>query len=381
MNKEVSQFQEELKARGWDVQRTAGDHFKYTHRASGDFIFGASTPSDHRSITIERTRANRIERAWSGEDQLPKVEGERREKARPRTRVSNGGRVEYGIDPRDPWPNLPTLFTVEATVQNDGKFVKMTFPGDFIGHRFYITGSPNKRGLSISLDKEAHEMLRGYQDDESYAVVESGFLSGVRPTGRSHWNARRSGGEVFVGTLFDYLTTSYQRNEPTPGEITPYRAPRVSSERPTPTTRSAEAVEAKPRLPVPTTNTTEKEKNMNATPQRATLTAVRNDVECDTTLLRELVEGGKAMSELARQLGYTSGQAVSNWIKDGAMPVVAWRLLQLQERQGSRPMSDEDRIRTSIMAINDAVRHKNMKLQIKSDGTLGATVVTEVSYG
>lgn len=354
MNKEVAQFQKELRLRGWSIQKTNGGHFRYTH-PSGQFVFGSSTPSDSRSISNERARAERIERGLSQPPQ--KIEGQRREK-KVRSRLSQGRMIEYETDPRDPWPNLPNMFHVEAHLQNSGNDIKIVLPGDFAGVRFFLKGEQDRRILELTLDPLGHEIVRGWGDDNAIALLSSRFLQKVKSQGYCVTVARRQGKHLAITTLLDYLS----KDEPSTTKT--YRAPRPNVAKPTPIT---------------TTRRLEEETMM--TPQPILKLARTDDVEGDILLLKELIDEGRPMSTIADQLGYAAGQVIKTWVDKGNMPLVAWRLLHSQERPGSRPMSDEERIKAAFGTINDAVRHKNMKLSVKPDGTLGAVIVTEIAYG
>src|SRR5690606_279838 len=100
MKKDVKDFQDELRDRGWSVEYTNGGHYKYTYK-NGDFFFGSSTPSDTRSVMNERMRAKRIERKAGGLAVVPKEKNvEERVKIKPKSRMHNGQKIEYGTDPR-----------------------------------------------------------------------------------------------------------------------------------------------------------------------------------------------------------------------------------------------------------------------------------------
>lgn len=50
-----------MKERGWDHEITKGNHLKFIHKDSGEFIICASSASDHRATKNMLAMARRVE--------------------------------------------------------------------------------------------------------------------------------------------------------------------------------------------------------------------------------------------------------------------------------------------------------------------------------
>lgn len=60
----------EMKERGWTCETTRGNHLKFTHIPSGEFVHHSCTPSDHRGLKNMMARVKRIEREFEEKQQL-----------------------------------------------------------------------------------------------------------------------------------------------------------------------------------------------------------------------------------------------------------------------------------------------------------------------
>lgn len=50
-----------MKVRGWTYEITSGNHLKFTHEASKEFIICASSASDHRAMKNMLAMVRRVE--------------------------------------------------------------------------------------------------------------------------------------------------------------------------------------------------------------------------------------------------------------------------------------------------------------------------------
>lgn len=65
--REINQLIKQKRQEGWEVTATKGGHWKFTYKATGDFFFAASTPSDYRAIYKVESDIKRIERKYEME--------------------------------------------------------------------------------------------------------------------------------------------------------------------------------------------------------------------------------------------------------------------------------------------------------------------------
>lgn len=60
MSKQLRQIMKAAAKRGWEIVKTNGGHFKWTH-PDGAIMFTAQTPSDPRAIKNIESRIRRVE--------------------------------------------------------------------------------------------------------------------------------------------------------------------------------------------------------------------------------------------------------------------------------------------------------------------------------
>lgn len=237
--KDLKKLQDELEERGWVKEKCGSGNWKYTHKKTGQFFFSSATPSDNWAMVKIDAEAKRLERQ-SGlrTDSVPgKVvhiieQKDKREKMKPRSKMSRGQKIEYNTDPRDTYPNLPALFTLEAFVI-DKNTIKVILPDDFIGISVVPEGNENRRVFRITVNDEGHSVIKGGYE-EGVAMMRTDLIKNLRPGAKSFWHAKRNGGTIMIGTLLDFLSTDFRKPErdeghmldtPTPIPHRPFNSP------------------------------------------------------------------------------------------------------------------------------------------------------------